>query len=241
MVDQDIAINTPVFSFKKQPILYGFSDTNLASLCGNGFKVHLACSLQSFLQLVRSSAINLDRHSIDPIFYVNWFMDDSLVFNWQHHRIGAIPLLVSISLAQLLNVNNSIDVLCSKGLPLSYVEPALEHFEAFNDVGLNTSFVRCVFPSDNVDCFTNHACLPIDIERDVIQVNIDPRLSNDLSLRLMRHVRASGFRGGIQRSDLLSMKQARDGCFLNNRRAPYQKARRSNLSAGLSVKELVSR
>jgi hypothetical protein len=230
MIDQNLATNLPVFSYKKRPILYGFPDAKLANLYGNSFRVHLACSLQSFSELVRYSAIKLDRHSVDPIFHLNWFMDDSLVFNWQHHRIGAIPLLVSISLARLLNIEETTDGLCSKGLPLSFVEPALEHFEAFNDVGLKTSFVRSVFPSGAVDCFANHAWLPITIERDVIQVNVDPRLSNELSLQLMRHVRACGFRGGVQRLDLLSMKQARDGCFLNSRRAPYEKAKRANLS-----------
>jgi hypothetical protein len=236
MIDQDLAMNLPVFSYKKRPILYGFPDAKLTSLYGNSFRVHLACSLQSFLELVRYSAIKLDRHSIDPIFHLNWFMDDSLVFNWQHHRIGAIPLLVSISLARLLDVDETVDVMHSKGLPLSYVEPALEHFEAFNDVGLKTSFVRSVFPSGTVDGFANHAWLPINIERDVVQVNVDPRLSNELSLQLMRHVRASGFRGGVQRLDLLSMKQARDSCFLNSRRAPYEKAKRANLSVSCPVR-----
>jgi hypothetical protein len=231
MIDQNVAMNLPVFSYEDRPIFYGFSEAKLAGFYENSFLVHLACTLQSFSELVRYRAIKLDRHSIDPIFHRNWFIDDSLVFNWQHNRIGAMPLLVSISLARLLNIKKPVDVQCVKGFPLSYVEPALEHFEAFNDVGLQTSFVRSVFPSGAVDCFANNAWLPIDVERDVIHVNFDPRLSNDLSLQLMRHVRATGFRGGIQRTDLISMKQARDGCFLNNRRAPYMKAKRADMSA----------
>jgi hypothetical protein len=229
MVDQDIAIDLPVFCYENRPIFYGFPEAKLAELFENSFRVHFACSLQSFSELLRYSAIKLDRHSIDPIFYRSWFTDDSLVFNWQHHRIGANPLLVSISLARLLNIKKTVDLQYASGLPLSYFEPAMEHFEAFNDVGLKTSFLRSVFPSASLDCFANHAWLPINVERDVIRVSLDPRLSNDLSIRVMRHVRASGFKGGVQRSDVLSMRQARDGCFLNNRRAPYEKAKRVNI------------
>jgi hypothetical protein len=231
MVDQNVAMSLPVLSCEKRPIFYGFPASKLAGLYENGFRVHLACSLQSFSELIRFSSIKLDRHSIDPLFHRNWFIDDSLVFNWTQNRIGAIPLLVSISLARLFNIQEAVGVQCAKEVPLVYYEPALEHFEAFNDVGLKTSFVRFVFPSGTVNCFANHAWLPIDVERDIIQVNFDPRLSNDLSLQLMRHVRATGFRGGLQRTDLISMKQARDGCFLNNRRAPYEKAKRAKISA----------
>lgn len=239
MDDQNVAMNLPIFSYESRPIFYGFPSHKLAALFENRFRVHLPCSLQSFSELVRHNAIKLDRHSIDPIFHRNWFIDDSLVFNWQHNRIGSMPLLVSISLARLLNIKETIDVQCANGLPVSYFEPAMEHFEAFNDVGLKTSFVRSVFPSGSVDCFANHAWLPINVEHDVICLNLDPRLSNELSLRLMRHVRATGFRGGIQRSDLISMKQARDGCFLNIRRAPYEKAKRANITANSAASALV--
>lgn len=231
MVDQNVAMSMPVFRFENRPVFYGFPEVKLAGFYENNFRVHLACSVQSFFELVRYSAIKLDRHSIDPIFHCNWFIDDSLFFNWQHHRVGAIPLLVTISLARMLNINKTVEIQCSDGLPLSHFEPSLEHFEAFNDVGLKTSFLRSVFPSGSVDCFVNHAWLPIDIEQDVVQVNLDPRLSNNLSLQLMRQVRTTGFRGGIQRSDLMSLKNTRDGCFLNNRRAPYEKAKRSKLCA----------
>jgi hypothetical protein len=225
----------PVFLCEKAPIFHGFPSAKLARFYQDNFSVYLACSIEAFSDLMHFSAVKLERHSHDPYFYQNWFMDDASVFNWQQSRIGSVPLLLSINLNQLLNIGEHIDVLSGNTIPAQYSEPVVEYFQQLNGVGLQTSFVRTIFPSHSADCFANTAWLPIDVARDVVEIKLDPRLSNASAVQLMRHIRSIGFQGSVRRLNAIIAPPSRDGCFLGSGREPYEKAKRSNMIAMAQV------